>query len=218
MVLSSFYLASGAVLVILLVLVGFNQATYVRGRVAMARELGAFLDDVVVPDREHCTGTWRGMPVSIALNPYSIDYQVQLPDAAVPYRELVARYAGVDLVARMRALELGIDGRDRLVGSTARENGLAESIITIEQRIGLAAEVRALRSHVPRQLLEALEGARSTIEVDELLMALTRYYPDAVETAEAIEVAMARDPQVPSRIRERAARWLGGALRTSAAR
>lgn len=208
MVIISFIVATGAALLMLLVLVGFNRATYVRGRIKMARELGCFLDDADVPDLNHGTGTWRGMPVRIALNHFSVDYEVELPYAVVPYRELVQRHASADLVQRLSALELRVDDQDLLVGSAPRENGLAENLITIEKRIALAAEVRALRAHAPRLLEQALERAHSSAEVDELLLALTTHYPDAVETAQAIETAVQRDPQFPDRIRERAAGWL----------
>ncbi len=213
MVVSSFIIATAAALLMLLVLVGFNRATYLRGRIKMARELACFLDDADVPDLNHGSGTWRGMPVRIALNHFSIDYQVDLPYAVVPYRELLERHGGQDLAQRLRALELRVDEHDRLVGSAPRENGLAESLISIEKRIALAAEVRALRAHAPRQLELALERAHSTAEVDELLMAMTTHYPDAVETAQAIETAVLREPQFPDRIRERVAGWLQHAKR-----
>lgn len=165
MVLESFLFGLGGVLLLLIVLVGFRRLTYLRGRAAMKRELTRFLDEVAVPDLDHCTGTWRGMPVSIALDRYSIEYRVQLPGAGVPFRELVERYASPDLVMRMRDVELQVDSDDCVVGSAPRENGLAESLISIEQRIALAAEIGELRSYARPLIPLAVAHAKPLVAI-----------------------------------------------------
>jgi len=170
MVLGSFLFATVGVALVLVVLLGFNRATYKRGRINMARELGRFLDDADVPDLDHATGRWHGMPVRIALSQFSIDYRVELPPAAVRYRTLIARHGGPELANRMRALELSVDDQDHLNGSTARENGLAESLIAVEQRIAVADEIQALRRHVPSQLVSVTDEAHQSREVDDILL------------------------------------------------
>jgi len=207
MVLSSFFWATAGVLLVLVALLGFNRATYNRGRIKMARELGTFLDDADVPDLNHATGRWHGMPVRIELNQFSIDFWVELPPAVIRYRSLIARHGGPELADRMRALGLGVDDQDHLIGSTARENGLAESLITVEQRIAVADEIWALRRHAPSELVSMIDEAHSAREVDDILVSLSTHYPDSPQLAEAIELAVLRDPQHPERVRARAATW-----------
>ena len=206
MVIQSFIVASVGTLVVLLVILRANRATYVRGRDAMARELSHFLDDARGTDPDKAAGTWRGLPVRVALNTYSIDYEVDLPHAVLPYRVLVERFGG-SLAERMRALEMRVEG-DRLVGSTARENGLAEGLITVEKRIGMAQELRALRQHVPRELVRAIDNAHSSQEVDALLVQLATHFPDHPETSEAVEHAVSRDHRYPDHLRGRMKDWL----------
>jgi len=194
MVIGSFIFAIGGVLLVLIMLQGFNRATYERGRVKMARELYAFLDHVCAIDREHGEGTWRGMPVTIALNHYSINYTVALPVTGMSYRELLARHGGQALAGRLATLEMEVDDDNRLVGSVPRENGLAESLITVEQRIAVAGEVRALQRYVPGELIKALETARSSREIDDLLELMMAHHAAAPEMADAIELAAQRNP------------------------
>jgi len=186
------------------VLTAFNRATHHRGRVAMVRELSRFLDAPSVSDDNHATGTWRGMPVKIALGEYRIAFDVRLPHAVIPYRGLNQRHGTPALHARMRTLGLSIDDQDRMVGSTARENGLAESIITLEDRIRVAAELAALRAHAPRELIAAIDAARSTREVDEHLGAFTTHFPDSPERVEAVARAAAHDDHGPASRKVRA--------------
>ncbi|MBL8785023.1 MAG: hypothetical protein JNJ59_09000 [Deltaproteobacteria bacterium] len=197
MVVTSFFVAVVGVLAVLMVLTAFNRATHDRGRAKMVRELGHFLDTPSASDN-HATGTWRGMPVTIVLGEYRIAFDVRLPHAVIPYRGLNQRHGSSTLHARMRTLGLSIDDQDRMVGSTARENGLAESIITLEDRIKVAAEVAALRGYAPRELIAAIDASHSTREVDEHLGAITTFFPDCPERAEALARAAAHDEHGPA--------------------
>ena len=161
MIVTSFFLAIIGVLLTLLVLLAFNRATYHRGRAMMARELGGFLEDAASPDADRGTGTWRGMPVRIAVNHYSVDFEVLLPYAIVQYPTLLSRYGGAELEARMRRLALSVDSADRFIGSVPRETGLAECLVTVESRIAVAAEVRALREFAPRLLADTIDVPHS---------------------------------------------------------
>lgn len=210
MVIASFWVASAAVVVLLLVMSGFNRATYRRGRLAMARELGGFLEEADALDRDHGTGRWDGMPVRIAINHDAIDFAVVLPDVVVPYGVLLARYGGEDLAGRIYGLGLSVDGAGHLIGSVAREAGLAESLVSVETRIAVAGEVRALRRHVPRELVDAIDRAQATAEIDELLLTLATHFPTSELMAEGIERAVLREPHGAARIRAWAATWLSG--------
>ncbi len=208
MVLASFVIASGSMLVLLAVLQRLNRATYERGREAMMLELSGFLDDVTSPVRDVIQGAWKEMPVTIELSLHAIDYRVILPFAVVPYEDLLRRYGSAQLRSRMKELELEVV-RDVLVGRVPRENGLAESLVTLEQRIPVAAEVLALRQHVPAELVLAIESARSTHEVDGLLRDLATHFPRSAEIPEAIEAASTRDADSRERVRIRFRQWMG---------
>jgi len=108
----------------------------------------------------------------------------------------------------MKDLELEVV-RDVFVGRVPRENGLAESLITVEQRIPVAAKVRELRRHVPGELVVAIESARSTHEVDGLLVDLATHFPRSPEIPEAIEAASTRDALSRERVRTRVRQWMG---------
>jgi len=198
MVVTSFFVAVIGMLAVLIALTFLNRATHRRGRLAMVRELSHFLDDPEIADGDHATGRWHGMPVKIALGEHRITFDVQLPHAVVSYRGLNERHGSRALHDRMRSLDLSLDDRDRLVGSTARENGLAESIITLEDRIKVASEVVALRHHAPRELIAAIDASRSTREVDDHLGAIATWFPDCPERAEASAHAAAHEDHGPA--------------------
>jgi len=211
MVIISFAVACVGVLFALIALGVLNQATNRRSRAAMLDELSLFLDDVEIPKADVFTGNWRGMPVRIELHLYAIHYEITLPFAVIPQPTIFARYASRELVTRMKRLELRVE-HDRVIGRVPRENGLAESLVTVEQRIPIAQEVRALRRHVPAELVDAIAAAPSTLEVDRLLGELATWFPESPEMAEAIELASQRDPQWAERVRGRALTWIGPKL------
>lgn len=128
--------------------------------------------------------------------------------AVMSYAALMKRHGGRELETRMRLLEVRVEG-DRVIGQVPRENGLRESVITVEQRLPIAAEVRALRRHAPGELLDALECANSAYEVDTLLVHLAAHFRFSPEMSEAIEVAAERDPDFNLRVRTRVREWMG---------
>lgn len=208
MVLMSFFVATIVMLALLLVLKAFNRATYRRGRAAMLRELAESLDGVMASGLDHASGVWCGMPVRISLGTFSISYEVTLPYAVIPYEALLARHGSEELRVRLDRLELSVVG-ERLLGSVPRENGLIESIVTVLQRVPLAAEVYALRRFASQELLVAVEAARTSYELDTLLIQLATWFRFSPEMSEAIEVMTMRDPDFERRVRSRAREWMG---------
>ncbi|HRE90029.1 MAG TPA: hypothetical protein PK095_12925, partial [Myxococcota bacterium] len=145
------------------------------------------------------------------------------------YADLLERFGTPELKRELFELDLTIEppagtasglpsaGRpatvvkDRLVGSVAREPGLGENLFTIANRLGVAERVRALRNHAPGALLDRLVDAHSAYVIDEILLQLTRHFPDAPETEDAIEIAAEREHSNPDRVRNRAQQWLAKA-------
>ncbi len=211
MVLAAFLISSAAVLVALALFQGAQNAAKAKAREALEAELSTFLTDVEASDEEHAKGRFEGFEVSFDIGHYQIDYSVQLPASVLPFSELVERFAPSSLKTQLKELELSVDGKNRLIGSVAREPGLSENLVTIGNRLPLALEVAALRTHVPGVLLSRIENARSAYDIDQILVAMTTHFADAPETEEAIEVAAAREHAHPDRIRERANRWLNRA-------
>lgn len=181
--------------------VGATTAPSADGPLRLAQRM-----DSAGPDE--LMGRWDGMPVHLVLGPYDIEYAVALPHAVVSYAALLERHGSDELRARLGRLELEVEG-DLLVGRVPRENGLLESLVTVEQRIPIAAEVRALRRHAPGELLDALENARSAKEIDTLLVHLAAHFRFSLEMSEAIDLAAERDPQFQMRVRSRVREWMG---------
>ncbi|MFO0744159.1 MAG: hypothetical protein U1F43_00605 [Myxococcota bacterium] len=208
MILAAFFISTAVVLLALGVIQAGRRAAHERERRFLESEVDDFLDDPKVPDAEHATGLWRGMPVRITVEHFVLSFDVTLTPAVVPYKDLMAKFAP-GLGVRLAALGLRLDEHDKVHGEVPRETSLPENLVALEQRLPLVEEVRQLRSHAPGELVERIERARSSYEIDGLLIELTKHFPDAPETIEAIELAAERDHAHPERVRERAERWLG---------
>jgi len=214
MIIAAFFISTAVVILLLGALQAGRNAKREQERKLLADELRSFLGDAHVPDPEHASGTWRDMKVEITIGHYSIDYVVTLVPAVIPYRDLMAKHAP-QLEAELARDELRLDAKDQIHGSVPRETGLAENLVTVETRLALAQEVRLLRRFAPALLLERVERARSSVEVDATLIELAKHFPDAPEMELAIERAAEREHEHPDRVRERAQRWLGRGLATA---
>lgn len=208
MVLASFIISTAVVLLALGAIQAGRRAAHERDRRTLEDEVATFLDHPRVPDPDHAEGLWRGMPLTLTLRHDDIAYAVKLTPAVVPYKELLAKFGSPDLVHELAVLGMTLGDDDVLRGSVAREVGLGENLVTIENRLPVAARVRDLRRLAPGELVERIERARSSRDVDAILIALAQHFPDAPEMEEAIERAAAREHAHPDRVRERAQGWL----------
>jgi hypothetical protein len=211
MVLAAFLISSAAVLVALALFQGAQNAAQAKARDQLLEEASVFLANVEAPDADHAKGSFEGLPVELTLHHHEIDFAVTLPHSVLPFTELVETFASPALKAQVKALGLSVDAKDRVIGGVPREPGLGENLISIANRLPVAVEIAALRAHAPRVLVDRIATARAAYDVDQVLVSLTRHFPDAPETAEAIEVAAEREHAHPDRIRERAERWLARA-------
>ncbi len=211
MVLAALLISSAAVLVALALIAGAQNAAQERGRQSLEAMLATFLDDANASDAEHGTGTFEGLPVAIVLGHHEVTFTVQLPTAIVPYRELLERHGSSVLQARIAELALTVDGKDVVSGGVPREPGLEENLNAIYSRFPVISALRALRRHAPGELLTGLDRAHSSAEIDQILLNLTKHFPDAPETQDAIDLAAEREHGHPERVRERANRWLARA-------
>lgn len=230
MILAAFAITTAAVLFALALIAGAQRAARQKARESLQAELAGFLDRAEASDGDHGSGYHDGMKVDVALGHHEITYSVELPPAVLRYSELLERFGTPELARELFELDLavepaagakpavsGVAGRpathikDRLVGSVAREPGLAENLVTIANRLGVAERVRELRNHAPGALLDRLVDAHSAYDVDEILLQLARHFPDAPETEEAIEIAAEREHGHPDRVRARAQQWLAKA-------
>lgn len=229
MILAAFAISTAAVLFALALIAGAQRAAREKARESLRAEVSGFLDKAVASDGEHASGYHDGMKVDIALDHHEITYAVELPPAVLRYADLLERFGAPELKRELFELDLTVEpaagaftgipsaGRaatqieDRLVGSVAREQGLGENLMTIANRLGVAERVRDLRNHAPGALLDRLVDAHSAYDIDEILLQLTRYFPDAPETEEAIEIAAEREHGHPDRVRARAQQWLAKA-------
>ncbi len=124
-------------------------------------------------------GSWHGMPVRLRYETDGIECQVELPHAVTPYRELISRFASPELLERMRVLDLHVDPQDKMLGRAPRAAGHADNHLAVARIIAVAHEVRALRKHVPSEIVRAIGLAQSTHEVDELIVSLATHFPGA---------------------------------------
>lgn len=208
MVIAAFFIASLVVIVALGAFQGAKKGQDEVARKALERDARTFLSEVTAPDRDHVSGCYGDLTVHITTGNHEVDYAVQLVPALVPYTRLIADFAGPRLLGQLRQLQLEITADDVMRGSVPREPGLAETLVTIEKRLGVALAIGALRRHAPSILLAQLKRAHQSSEVDEVLLALATTFPTAPETEAAITYAAHREHTNPDRIRERAANWL----------
>jgi len=208
MVLASFIISTVAVLLALGAIQAGRNAARERDRRTLEDEVKSFLDDPHVPDPEHADGLWQGMRLRLAIGHDDIAYALTLTPAVVPYKELLAKFGSPELVRELAALGLELGDDDVLRGSVAREVGLGENLVTIENRLPIAARVRDLRRHAPGELVQRIGRARASRDIDAILIALAQHFPDSPEMEEAIERAAEREHAHPDRVRERAQGWL----------
>lgn len=208
MVLVAFLISTAGVLFALALIQGARHAAREKARETLEKELAAFLDGASARDAEHGSGTYEGLPVQIALGHYEVTFEVQLDPAIIPYRELLERHGKGELARRLAELGLTIDANDRVHGAVPRESGLGENLVAVANRLPIAAEVRALRRFAPGELLTRIDRTHSAAEIDRILIDLGRYFPNAPETQDAIELAAEREHGHPERVRARAERWV----------
>lgn len=211
MVFAAFAISTVGILLALGMIQGAQRAARDRARTDLEAELATFLDAPSASDADHGAGTYQGMPVTIELGHYAVTFSVELPPAIVPYRELLARHGRAALQGRLHELGVSVGGDDVASGSIPREPGLAENLVSIANRMPAIVALRDLRRFAPGELLTRIERAHSSAEIDQVLMDLTKHFPDAPETQDAIDLAAEREHGHPERVRERAQRWLQNA-------
>lgn len=208
MVVPAFFVTLAGVLLLLVVFQGAKKAGMERARRRLEHELQAFLRDASAASAERGTGTYEGMATAIAVRHHDIGFELCLPTAVVPYRELLERFGSADLKGRLYAAGVEVGSDDRVRGVVPREEGLGENLGAIANRLPLAGEIWALRARAPGALVARLERVQAAREIDEILLALTAHFPGAPETQQAIDVAAHREHGGGERVRERAERWL----------
>jgi len=220
MILAAFLISSAAILLVLALMAGAQQAAREKARETLLAEVSGFLDGAEAKDDEHASGTYQGMRVELELGHHDIFYSVTLAPAVIRYSELVERFGSEVLKRRMAELSLSVEPgandkspkvKDRIIGVVPREPGLSENLVTIANRLPIMSQIRALRSHAPGELLERLASARSAYDVDQILLQLAEHFPNAPETEEAVEIAAEREHGHPDRVRARAQTWLNRA-------
>ncbi len=208
MVLPAFFVSLAGVLLLWVAFQGAKKAGMERARQRFERELRAFLEGASAASAERGVGTYAGMATTITVGHYELGFELRLPTAVVPYRELLERFGSADLKGRLYAAGVEVGADDRVRGVIPREEGLAENLEAIANRLPLAGEIWALRARAPGALVARLERVQAAREIDEILLALTEHFPHAPETQQAITVATHREHGNPERVRERAERWL----------
>jgi hypothetical protein len=207
MVVPAFFVTLAGVLLLWVAFQGAKKAGMERARQRFEREIQGFLAGASAASPERGIGTYEGMATTITVGHHELGFELRLPTAVVPYRELLERFGSADLKGRLYAagVEVGADGRVRAV--VPREEGLAENLGAVANRLPLAGEIRGLRARAPAARVARLERVQAAREIDEILLALTEHFPHAPETQQAIAVAAHREHGSPARVRERAERW-----------
>jgi hypothetical protein len=211
MIVAAFLISTAGVLAALALIQGAQRAKREHAREMLAKELATFLEGAKATDDEHGSGSYEGMAVRLTLGHYEVAFEVQLEPAIIPYLSLVERHAPAELKTRLDEFGLTLDDKDRVVGSVPREPGLEENLVSVANRLPAIAAVAALRRHAPSELLARIDRARSSAEIDQLLLQLAEHFPHAPETQDAIELAAEREHGHPERVRQRAERWLARA-------
>lgn len=208
MILAAFLISTAGVLLALGLIQGAQNAAREKARETLEKELSGFLTAPTARDAEHGSGTYEGLPVEVALGHHEVTFEVQLDPAIIPYRELLERHGSEALKVRLDELGLTVDDQDRVVGALPREAGLGENLVSVGSRLPTVAAVRALRRFAPGELLVRIDRSHSSAEIDRILIDLGRYFPNAPETQDAIDLAAEREHGHPERVRARAERWM----------
>lgn len=201
MITAVFLVGVAACLLVVSLLLGVRGALRARAAKRLGRDLSAFLREVEVSDHEHAQGTFDGLPVCVTIGHGTIAAEVELPDAAMPYDEIVERYASDELEHELARADAEVDTRDRVSLRLIREADLSDTLGTLAKRLAVVRDVRDLRRFVPAELLTRVPRLRTAAEVDAVLAAMARVFPDAIETREAFAAAVARyqDPRLAAR-------------------
>ncbi|MFT7580503.1 MAG: hypothetical protein ACI9MR_002174 [Myxococcota bacterium] len=206
MVIPALIISSAVVILFLGALAAGKQQMNEMGRQKLERFLGDHLEAAKATSPSLGTGKYDGMDVSVDVQHHYVEYTVQLEDVGVPYAELLTKYGSPELQAKLEGVGLSIDKNDRLVGRIPDEPDLGDKVAAVGGRVLLASEAQGLRSFAPKEMLSRIPNARTAFEVDGVLKAMTDHFPEAPETREAYELAVARYGD--KRLMERAAPFL----------
>ncbi|PKN55867.1 MAG: hypothetical protein CVU56_19020 [Deltaproteobacteria bacterium HGW-Deltaproteobacteria-14] len=207
MITAALLVGIAACLVLVTLLIGARGALRARAARRLERDLGGFLRDVRVSDHEHATGSFDGLPVSVAVGHGAVVADVVLPHAILPYNELVERYASDALQQGLVAAAARVEANDHARLTLVREADLSDTLGTLAKRLAVVREVGELRRFAPAELLTRVPRLRTAAEVDAALDAMVRVFPDAPETRQAYSAAVERYQD--GRLAARAAEQLG---------
>jgi len=205
MVTASFFISLGVVLALMALMAGGRNALAERRRQKLELEVGAFLDGAVGQDAERATGRFRGLDVEIVADHDRVEARVTLPYAVLTYQELLDRFGGDAMWLRIERTGGRLTDDGKLVVGLGRETNVADTLATLEQRLAIVDELTALRRFAPVELASRIPRVHSSCEVDEILDQLTRYFPEAPETCQAFDAALARSKD--KRLAARAKSW-----------
>jgi len=204
MVTAALLVGVAACLVIVAMLAGARGALDARAAKRLERDLSSFLSDVRVADHEHATGSFDGLEVSIRVSHSAVEADVAMPHAVLSYEEILDRYASDELRAELARSNAVVGEKDHVKLRLVREAEVSDTLGTLAKRLGVVRDVRDLRRHVPAELVTRVPRLRTAAEVDAVLDAMTRVFPDAPETRDAYRAAVARyhDARIAARARE----------------
>ena len=192
MITAALLVGIAACLVLVTLLLAARGAFHARDARRLERDLKGFLQDVRVSDREHATGTFDGLPVTVAISHGAVVADVALPHAILAYSEIVDRYASDALHKSLATAGAQVGAQDRARLDLVREADLSDTLGTLAKRLSVVREVCDLRRFVPAELLTRVSRLRTAAEVDALLDDMVRVFPDAPETRQAYAAAVAR--------------------------
>ncbi|TNF35192.1 MAG: hypothetical protein EP329_06470 [Deltaproteobacteria bacterium] len=207
MITAALLVGLAACLVVVSLLLSARGALRARAAKRLARDLSTFLSDVRVTDAEHAHATFDGMPLRVTVGHGEVTAEVELPDAVLPYTEVVERYASDALEEELARAGAAVDPHGRVQLRLVREAELSDTLHTLAKRLAVVRDVRDLRRFVPAELLVRVPRLRTAAEVDAILDAMARVFPEAPETRAAYAAAVARYHD--ARLAARAKRLLG---------
>lgn len=200
----------------------FMAAQKERQRQRLEAILKSRLQRVEVDSPEAGRGFFHDIEVQIRVDEHQIQYDFTLPPAIAPYTELVDHFADAQLRADLETHCLHIEPPSGFVtargdttdtglvtGALSPSGHLEDDVTAVLNRLPLVRTIRDLRDRAPALLVDQVLTLGTTTEVDDLLWRLSRYFPDAPETQQAITLAKLREPgRKVSRIADRTDTWL----------
>jgi len=157
---------------------------------ALAR---AFTDVALAPDARHARARFGPLQVALTLGPDVLMGAVALQDSVLAWSEIVERFGSDALHHELARVGATWEAAGTLRVAVPWQASRGDTAAALAERLAVAFEVEALRRHVPAEIAARIPRLRSAHEVDALVDALRRCFPDLPAEHAAFAAVRARE-------------------------